>query len=67
VSFVVSFVYKILLQDAGLSTKKQHTVGIILQIPSSLCPTSHYMYEDIDAEGKKRGLGWLNELGSWIT
>jgi hypothetical protein len=67
VSFVVSFVYKILFQDAGLSTRKQHTVEIILQIPSLLCPTSHYMYEVIDTEGGKRGPGWLNELGSWIT
>jgi len=38
-------VYEILFPNAGLSIRKQNTGDVILQIPSSLWPTSYYMYE----------------------
>jgi hypothetical protein len=53
-----------LFPNAGLSKRKQNISEVILQTGSSLCPTLHYLYMDIDyikggkKEEKKQSRGF---------
>jgi hypothetical protein len=46
--------YKMLFPDTGLSTRKQNTGEVVLQILSSLCLTSHY--DATNTDRKQSGL-----------
>ena len=52
-SFWYHLMYAMLFPDAGLLTRKQNTDEVILQIPSSFCPISHWKVTNTDKNNHK--------------